>query len=283
MLTYPALMRPSAASRLASVAQFGKVVESGSEGRDIAMTDLLGYRLKVGSLVPSVNSSVEPEFNAMSVPGVTHLAARIRIPNQQFHSDADAQAIVDATQADLLPCVDRLISCNPDRIIMAMAAPCFWGGVEGSDQMQQKLETRAGVPVLLPPDAVATALHALVVRRIAVISPYMPLADQHVQRWFSESGFDVAQVRGLRARSEDEIVNFTPQQLASGFEQVDDASVEALVHVGTSIAMARLVEEFEQQFSKPVVSVNVACWWATLRAAGITDQLAGYGQLMREH
>jgi len=136
--------------------------------------------------------------------------------------------------------------------------------------------------VLLPPDAIAQALKTLDVRRIGVISPYMPLADRHVESWFSESGFE-ATVQGLRAEVEDQIVNLTPAQLAAGFEGVDGPDVEALVHVGTSIAMARLVEQFEQHFSKPVVSVNVACWWGTLRAAGIDDRIAGYGKLLSQH
>lgn len=246
------------------------------------MTDILGTRLKVGSLVPSVNSSVEPEFASMAVDGVTHLASRILVPNQHFSSDADAAAIVEATQPDLLPALDRLMSCNPDRVIMAMAVPCFWDGVAGSRTMQQKLDARAGVPVLLPPDAVAQALRVCGVRRIGVISPYMPLADSHVKNWFVESGFD-ATVRGLRASVEDQIVNITPQQLQQGFENVDGPDIEALVHVGTSIAMARLVSQFEQTFAKPVISVNVACWWATLRAAGIDDKLSGFGRLLADH
>lgn len=247
------------------------------------MPDILGYRLKVGSLVPSTNSSVEPEFSSMAVPGVSHLAARIHIPNQHFSSDADAQAIVDATQADLLPSVDRLMGANPDRVIMAMAVPCFWGGVSGSQATQARLDARAGVPVLLPPDAVAAALRALGLSRIAIISPYMPLADMHVERWFVEAGFSVSAIQGLRAEVEDQIVNFTPEQLAAGFEQVDSQDAEALVHVGTSIAMARLVADFEARFAKPVISVNVACWWATLRAAGIEDRLDGFGCLFTEY
>ncbi len=218
----------------------------------------------------------------MGVAGVTHLASRIDVPNQHFSSDADAAAIVEATEPGVLPALDRLLACNPDRIVMAMAVPCFWGGVEGCNAMQKKLDDRAGVPVLLPPDAIATALRALQVERIGVISPYMPLADRHVESWFRESGFD-ATVRGLRASVEDQIINITPEQLRQGFEAVDGPQIDALVHVGTSIAMARLVGQFEQHFAKPVVSVNVACWWATLRAAGVNDTLPGFGRLLAQH
>lgn len=247
------------------------------------MPDILGTRLKIGSLVPSTNSSVEPEFARMPVDGVTHMAARIAVPNVVFRSDADAEAIVEGTQPDLLPALDRLMACNPDRVIMAMAVPCFWGGRAGCDAMRTKLTDRAGVPVTLPPDAVAQALTALGARRVGIVSPYMPLADQHVTDWFTQSGFEVAAIRGLRAPREDQVIDITPEQLSGGFAEVDAPDVDALVHVGTSIAMARLVEGFEAQFAKPVVSVNVACLWATLRAAGLEDRMDGYGQLMRDH
>lgn len=247
------------------------------------MPDILGTRLKVGSLVPSTCSSVEPEVATMQVEGVTHMAARIQVPNQTFRSDADAEAIVEATQPDLLPALDRLMSCNPDRVIMAMAVPCFWNGVAGCNALQEKLDARAGVPVMLPPNAIAKAARALGATRLGIVSPYMPLADRHVARWFTESGFTVAEIEGLRAPQEDEVINLTPEQLAGGFAAVDGPEVDAFVHVGTSIAMARLVEDFEARFGKPVISVNVACWWATLRTAGIPDTLAGFGRLFRDH
>ncbi|WP_420393718.1 maleate cis-trans isomerase family protein [Acuticoccus sp.] len=247
------------------------------------MPDILGTRLKVGSLVPSTNSSVEPEFCTMAVPGVTHMAARIAIPNQTFSSDADAAAIVEATQADLLPALARLMACNPDRVVMAMAVPCFWGGIAGCDALRERLTAAAGVPVTMPPDAVARALDALGARRIAVVSPYMPLADRHVAEWFTGSGYDVAAIRGLRAPVEDEVVNITPEALEGAMREVDGEGVEALVHVGTSIAAARLVEGLEARLGKPVVSVNVALWWATLRAAGIDDRRRGYGRLLADH
>ncbi len=61
-----------------------------------------------------------------------------------------------------------------------------------------------------------------------------------------------------------------------------NSSVEPEI-ASTSMAVARLVEDFETQFGKPVISVNIACWWATLRTAGIDDTLQGFGRLFREH
>jgi len=244
------------------------------------MTDILGTRLKIGALVPSTNSSVEPEYARIAVEGVTHMTARIAVPNQVFTSDKDAEAIVEGAQPDLLPALDRLMACNPDRVIMAMAVPCFWGGLAGCDAMLEKLSGRAGVPVTVPPQAIGQALRALEVTRIGIVSPYMPLADRHVQDWFDQSGFEVVRITGLRAPREDQVIDITPEQLREGFASVDGPDVEALVHVGTSIAVARLVEDFEQGFGKPVISVNIACLWATLRNAGIEDRVSGYGRLI---
>ena len=246
------------------------------------MTDILGHRLKIGTLVPSTNSSVEPEYARMAVDGVTHMTARIAVPNVNFRGDDDVREIVEGTQPDLLPALDRVRACNPDRIVMGMAVPCFWGGRDGCDAMHKKLEQRAGVAVTVPPEAVGQALNVLGVRRIGIVSPYLPLADEHVKQWFTESGFDVAEIFGLCAKTEDTVNDIPPEQLRGCFDAVDGDAVEALVHVGTSIAMARRVEDFEAHYDKPVVSVNVANLWATLRNAGLDDRIEGYGRLMRD-
>lgn len=246
------------------------------------MTDVLGYRLKVGSLIPSTNSSVEPEIAGMAIEGVTHLAARISVPNQEFRSNADAEAIVAGTEPDLLPALGRLMAAKPDRVIMAMAVPCFWGGQAGSTSMKQRLEEHAGVPVTVPPEAIDQALTTMQAKTIAVVSPYMPLADEHVKTWFEEAGYSVHKIVGLRAPQEDQVIDITADQLQAAFDKVDSSRVDALVHVGTSIAMARLAAPFEARYRKPVISVNVACWWATLRAAGLPDRRDGFGRLLRD-
>ncbi|HXJ83865.1 MAG TPA: arylmalonate decarboxylase, partial [Candidatus Methylomirabilis sp.] len=48
------------------------------------MPDALGYRAKLGVLVPSTNTIVEPDFYAMAPLGVTIHTARIFIPNARM-------------------------------------------------------------------------------------------------------------------------------------------------------------------------------------------------------
>ncbi len=251
------------------------------------MTDVLGYRQKIGLLVPSTNSTVQPEMDDMRPSGVTNHISRIDVPNQSFHSDADAAAIVQATWPDLLPALDRVMACNRERVIMAMAVPCFWGGVQATRKLKHEMQARAGVPVTMPPDAIHLALQSLgarkPIRRLGIISPYMPLADQHVAQWFEETGYEEVVIEGLKAKTEDSVVDVGIDDQIAAFKRLNQHGVDALVQVGTSMASARLAAKMEAALSKPVLAVNTACYWAALREAAIADQCDGFGQLLAQH
>lgn len=251
------------------------------------MTDILGQRQKIGLLIPSTNSTVQPEMDDMRPAGVTNHVSRIDVPNQAFTSNDDARAIVEATWADLLPALDRLMACNPDRVIMAMAVPCFWGGNNATQALKSKLEDRAGVPVIMPPDALHEALQkigaATPISRIGIVSPYMPLADEHVANWFTEKGYEHVVIEGLKAPREDAVVSVSPDAQVNALKKLSAQQVDALLQVGTSMASAKLLADAEVFLGKPALAVNTACYWSALRSAGVHDKVAGFGPLLAEH
>ena len=61
------------------------------------------------------------------------------------------------------------------------------------------------------------------------------------------------------------------------------SGADAIVQVGTDLAMARLADEAERWLGVPVVAVNAAMLWHALRACGVHDQRPGYGTLLRAH
>jgi len=127
------------------------------------------------------------------------------------------------------------------------------------------------------------ALEAFGAERIAVFSPYQPVADRQVSRFFTEAGFSVAAVTGLRCDSATSIADVHPPELVEVIDQIDDNSVDAIVQVGTNLSFVGQAAELEAELGKPVLAINVATLWHALRATGINDQIEGYGRLLAEH
>ena len=74
------------------------------------MPDILGYRAKMGVVVPSTNTTMEPELYAMAPHGVTFHIARLYLAQTALGSAEQAQAVVQAFHAALgVPSV----TCSP--------------------------------------------------------------------------------------------------------------------------------------------------------------------------
>jgi len=248
------------------------------------MTDSLGHRMKFGVIAPSTNTSVQPEFDALRPHGVTNHFARIHIPDDPVENDDDFNTLMVNIRAELMAAVDRVMTCGPGAVIMGMSAETFWDGLEGSKIFRQNCEQRAGVPVSMGSDACQQALRLCGdVKRISVITPYMPVGDQNVRRFFTDCGFEVVNLVGFKCASPQLIAHVSERELRDAILQVDDPSVEAIVQVGTNLAMARVAAIAEFWLDKPVIAINTATYWWSLRQAGITDKVFGWGSLLAEH
>jgi maleate isomerase len=248
------------------------------------MVDSLGYRAKFGVIAPSTNTSVQPEFDAMRPVGVTNHFSRIVIPDNKVASDDDFNRLMDDIRATMMDSVDSVMTCSPDYLVMGMSAETFWDGLDGSVQLQRKIEARAGVKVAMGSDACQAALRVFGdIRRIAVITPYMPVGDEQVRRFFTDCGFEVQAIKGLKCASPMLIAHTSERTLRDCIVELNDPSVEAIVQVGTNLAMARLAGIAEFWIDKPVIAINTATYWYALRQFGIPDKVQGFGSLLAEH
>src|SRR5882762_6455110 len=248
------------------------------------MTDRLGYRLKIGIVIPSTNTTVQPETDAMRPPGVTNHIGRIHIPDLPLTNDTEFERMVEAIGPDLFGAVDRVMSCKPAHLIMAMSIPTFWGGMAGAAELQARLAVRAGVAVSLGSLACAEALRNFPqVQTIGILTPYQPVGDAQVSRFFEESGWRVGAVHSLKRPSEVLIGHATEADLRDGLKALAGRGVDAIVQAGTDLAMADLAGEAERWLGIPVIAINVATYWSALRANGIHDRMRGFGALLEEH
>ena len=247
------------------------------------MVDSLGYRAKFAVLAPSTNTSVQPEFDDMRPRGVTNHFSRIFIPNMTVKDDRDFLTLMDGIKAALMPAVDVVMTCEPDYVVMGMSAETFWDGLEGSKLLQERLEKRSGKRVAMGSDASQAALKAYGgIKRIAVLTPYMPVGDANVHKFFTETGFEVKRIFGFKCESPTAIAHVSSAQMRDAIQTLDGPDVDAIVQVGTNLAMARLAAEAEFWLKKPVLAINTATYWYALRQNGFTDKIPGFGRLLEE-
>lgn len=247
------------------------------------MTDALGWRKKFGVLAPSTNTIVEPDFYEMRVPGVTAHFSRIHIRDQNLSSDEAFEALLEQIREEMRHAVARVMTAEPDYMVMGMSAETFWGGVEGNRSFIREIkELTGGLDVATGAEACERALQLFGAKRIGVVTPYQPIGDENVVKFFGEIGFEVINIKGLRCPTAVAIAHVSEDELRQALLEVNGPEVDALVQAGTNLSMLRLADEAERWLGKPVIAINAATWWMALRDNGIEEKLYGCGRLLRE-
>jgi maleate isomerase len=247
------------------------------------MTDVLGWRRKFGVLGPSTNTIVQPDFEMMRPPGVTNHYSRIFTPNAQAVSNETFMAGTQVIGQNTLDAVRSVMTCSPDYLVMGMSAVTFYGGAKGADEFQAKIEKEAGINVSIGSHSCTAALKAYGgIRRIAILSPYYPIANEQVARYFSDSGFQVVRDICLQCKSWTAIAEVPPSILRDKLVELSSKDVDAIVQVGTNLSMVRLAAAAEMWLGKPVIAINTATYWHALRQSKIMDKIYGFGRLLED-
>ncbi|BAY25287.1 maleate cis-trans isomerase-like protein [Calothrix sp. NIES-2100] len=246
------------------------------------MRDALGWRKKFGVLAPSTNTIVEPDFHAMAVPGVTSHMSRIHIRDQDLSSDEKMESLLQQVRDEIFFAIDRVMTAGIDYLVMGISAESIWQGMEGNNAFISRIEDRAGVRVASSGSAWQAVLAAFKVKKIAVITPYQPVGDDKVRRFFGDIGVEVVRLKGLRCPTAISIAEVSEDTLRQHLQELDGDDIDAIAQMGTNLSMLQLADEAERWLGKPVIAVNAATWWYALRQNDIQDRVYGCGRLLRE-
>lgn len=247
------------------------------------MPDSLGARCKFAVVAPSTNTSVQPEYDDMRPRGVTNHFSRIAIPDTKVTDDDSFMVMLQSIRDATFDAVDVSMSMQPDCVVMGMSAETFWDGVEGAERLHRRmLDRTGGVPVIMGSTAVDAAIRAYgAIRRIGIVTPYMPVGDRNVRKFFEDQGYEVVHLVGLKSPSPMMIAHESKQTLKRAAIAVSEG-VDAIIQCGTNLAFAEVAAAAEFWLEKPVIAINTATYWHALRTMGIDDQIDGFGRLLAE-
>ena len=248
------------------------------------MTDVLGWRRKFGVLGPSTNTIVQVDFDDMRPEGVTNHYSRILTPNSQAISNETFLAGTTKISDGVIDAVRSVMTCSPDYLVMGMSAVTFYDGIEGANQFQKKVEDESGIKISVGSHATAAALEAYgSIKNIAFVSPYYPVANSEVKRFFEESGYNVVRDICLQCPSWTAIAEVPEDNLRDLIiNKLNGDDIDAIVQVGTNLSMVRLAAEAERWLDKPIIAINTATYWHALRSNGIEDKIFGFGKLLSD-
>jgi len=249
------------------------------------MRDVLGWRRKFGVIGPSTNTIVQPDFEMMRPVGVTNHYRGIFTPNTDAVSNETFMAGIQLIGENVLDAVRSAMTCEPDYLVMGMSAVTFYGGAAGADAFQARVEREAGVGISIGSHSCTAALKAYGgIKRIAFITPYYPVANAEVRRYFTESGFEVVRDMYLACKKWTAIAEVTPEVLRDKLVALngDGRDVDALIQTGTNLSMVRLAAAAELWLGKPVIAINTATYWHALRQNKIMDKIPGFGRLLED-
>src|SRR5262245_11201517 len=134
---------------------------------------MIGWRARLGFLVPPGNPTVEAEMIAMAPEGVSlHFH---RMTARGVGGALDGQSERNQTMIDNIDTsVELLAMVEPDMIVLAHTATSYHLGLRGEADLLARLERSTGRRIVTAFGSVVTALERLDIRGLSLCTPYSP-------------------------------------------------------------------------------------------------------------
>ena len=231
-----------------------------------------GERLRIGLLVPSSNTTMEPDFYRMAPEGVSVHTARMRL--DEVTPDGLIRMADDAERGAAL-----LATAGVDIVVYGCTTGSLVGGVRWEEDLVDRLHDNTGIQTMSTSGAVVGALRTLGAQRVGVATPYTEVLNRLETEFLEERGFQVAAIEGLGLVDNLEIGR-VEREVIEGLVEAVASEADTIFISCTNLPALYLIDRLERRHGRPVVTSNQASLWAALRDSSVKE-ITGYGELLR--
>lgn len=235
-----------------------------------------GERARIGLLILESDQTMEWEMRQMTdLPGLAFYHARL----------ANDTEVTPKTLANMALELPKAAALLPDYMgLKVVGYGCTSGStIIGEDRVSKIIQCHhPGIPNTNPLTAAKAALQVLGIKRLGLVTPYLPDVTQMMQDRFEEAGVVITSV-GSFCEDNDEVVGrISPDAILDAAISIGNSNAVDGVFIScTSLRAAGIIEKAEVTLGKPVTASNHALAWHLLRLAGIVDKVDGFGQLFK--
>jgi len=229
---------------------------------------------RLGIVLPSGNTILEPEFYNLSLKGVSFHFTRI-----ENYRDTEEEL---ANMIDQAPNAAELLShAKVSAIAFGCTAGSFLYGKNYDSKLINKMASRVTVPCISTSTAVIKALREMKIRKVMFLAPYEQWLTQKGFEFLESNGFEVVGSKHLNITDLQVMAGITSEKIVELAKKEIDKNCDGLFISCTAFKGMGAAEQLEKDLGIPVVTSNQATLWLLLKLSGYNKPINGFGSLLK--
>jgi arylmalonate decarboxylase len=224
-------------------------------------------------IFPPANYPVPPEAKLLYPHGVTFLAEGLAFNGMTIDSYNEAVPRI-------VPAAVKLKDLGATAISIMGTSLTFYKGAAFNQELIDNVHRATGLPSTSMSSGIVDGLKVAGAKRVAVATAYTDVVNATLERFLTESGFEVVSIKGLNlvratnAVTQDQLFDFS----AGVFAKAPKADT-LLVSCG-GLKTIDLLVPLEAKCKVPVVSSTPHALMNAVRLVGFSPRATGYGSVL---
>ena len=222
---------------------------------------------RVGLIVPSTNTVMEPDLYRNLPPGTTVHTSRMLL---QGSVTVEAEELM--LDVYLPDCAQQIGTLMPDVVVFGCTSAGALRGPAYEQELAGEISRATGAPTITIMGAVVEELKRLDVSSVAVLTPYSEEINDTIKESLEASGFTVPHIDGMDVKGAFNIAAVSPEEIVNYVqEQLDGVESDCLFVSCANLKSVDVLDRIREVAGRPVVTSNQAVLEGVRRTIGIAD------------
>lgn len=207
--------------------------------------------MRIGLIVPSSNTVMEPDFHSHLPPPAIVSTTRI------FLETVTRQAELRMLEDELPKAIQLIKTTAPDVVVFGCTSAGALGTLAHDDQIAETIQKATGARAVTVLRAVLTNLHRIAPRKLAVFTPYIEDLTRSIASSLAEAGFAPIKAEGMGIQSNLEIGQVPPSKIIGFVESnLDSVAPDCLFLSCTNWRALEAIDALQTKLGIPVITSN---------------------------
>jgi maleate isomerase len=240
--------------------------------------DLLGWRARIGLIVPDSLIPTEPWFYRVKPTGVSFLTTRMALGKKT------TPETLKKMKEHALRGARELANSEVDVIGFCCTSGSFIEGMGYDQRISKEIEDEVGIPATTTTTGFVEALNLLDIKSLVLVTPYVEEINRIERDFLENLGIQVHGIGSLNKVDVIDYTNTTAGELYRLTKSTFNGNPEAKGVFISCMSMRAMdvIGALETDLEVPVITSDQATLWKLLRFAGVKEKIDGYGRLLHE-